>query len=101
MTLTQQHFAATSLTFANGGGALPLTQAQAALGLELTPSVTIGAPDALLLVDTSRPYSYAGYAGRIVRLDYGESLSAEPVKTSATVADVRAAWPDRATLIYA
>lgn len=100
MTLTQQHYAGTTLTFANGGGVLPLSQAQQAVGLELTPSVTISMPDRLLYVDTARPYSYAGYAGRIVRMDYGPSLDSEPVLTSASVVDVHASWPNRANLSY-
>lgn len=51
-----------------------------------------------LLVDPSRPIAYAGYANRIVRLDYA---TWPPIKASAHVSDLATDWPNRASLTYA
>lgn len=51
-----------------------------------------------IYADASRPIAYVAYANRIVRLDYA---TWPPAKTTATTANVRTDWPNRATLRYA
>lgn len=51
-----------------------------------------------IYVDASRPIAYVGYSNRIVRMDYA---TWPPLETTATTANVHAAWPNRADLEYA
>lgn len=51
-----------------------------------------------LLIDPSRPIAYAGYANRIVRLDY---ITWPPIETTTETTDLQADWVNRAFLEYA
>ena len=61
-------------------------------------SGTGGGIEQSIYVDASRPIAYAGYADRVVRMDYA---TWPPVEATATTANVHADWPNRATLGYA
>ena len=57
-----------------------------------------GGTEKSLYADASRPIAYVGYADRVVRMDYA---TWPPVETTASTANVRTDWPNRASLEYA